>query len=87
MANEYSIGQAIVKTFAFFRLKSHWNGMAQSNDNITEGTMPDEEKMTIDERYNYLRIKHKQALLPRQPKATQPDVRRVQAEIHNAGGL
>jgi hypothetical protein len=34
--------------------------MVQSNDNVTEGTMPDEDKMTIDERYKYLRIKQKQ---------------------------
>jgi hypothetical protein len=33
--------------------------MVQSNDKVTEGTMPDEDKMTIDERYKYLRITQK----------------------------
>jgi hypothetical protein len=33
--------------------------MVHSNDNVTEGAMPDEEQMTIDERYKYLRIKQK----------------------------
>jgi hypothetical protein len=33
--------------------------MVRSKDNVTEGTMPDEEKMTIDERYKYLRIQQK----------------------------
>jgi hypothetical protein len=30
--------------------------MVLSNDNVTEGTMPTEEKMTIDERRKYLLI-------------------------------
>jgi hypothetical protein len=34
--------------------------MVHSIDNVTEGTMPNEEKMTIDERYKYLRIVQKQ---------------------------
>jgi len=33
--------------------------MVHSNDNITEGAMHSEERMTIDERYKYLRIKQK----------------------------
>jgi hypothetical protein len=33
--------------------------MVHSNDNVTEGAMPSEEEMTIDERYKYLRIKQK----------------------------
>jgi hypothetical protein len=33
--------------------------MVLSNDNVTEGAMPTEEKMTIDERYKYLRVMQK----------------------------
>jgi hypothetical protein len=33
--------------------------MVQSNDNVTEGTMPHKDRMTIDERYKYLRIRQK----------------------------
>jgi len=33
--------------------------MVHSNDNVTGGAMSNEEKMTIDERYKYLRIKHR----------------------------
>ena len=33
--------------------------MVLSNDNVTEGTMPTKEKMTIDERYKYLCIMQK----------------------------
>jgi len=43
----------------FFHLRCHQNDMVHSNDNVAEGAMPSEERMTIDERYKYLRIKQK----------------------------
>ena len=34
--------------------------MVLSNDNVAEGAMPNEKRMTIDERFKYLRIMQKQ---------------------------
>ena len=34
--------------------------MVHSNDKVTDGTMPNDERMTIDERYKYLRIRQEQ---------------------------
>src|SRR3990172_1851261 len=39
---------------AFTHLKCYRRGIVHSNDNVTEGTVPGEEKMTVDERRKYV---------------------------------
>jgi hypothetical protein len=45
--------------------------MVLSNDNVTEGAMPSEEEMTIDERYKYLRIKQKRYVRAKRKERSQ----------------
>jgi len=44
-----------VKSPVFTQVKCYWWGIVHSNDKATDGTMPSDEKMTIDERRKYLR--------------------------------
>jgi len=56
--------------------------MVPSNDNVTEGTMPTQDKMTIDERLKYLRIQH-----PRYQKAKRQERTRLLDEMERVIGL
>jgi hypothetical protein len=56
--------------------------MVLSKDNVTEGTMPTEDRMTIDERRKYLRIQH-----PHYRKANRQERTRLLNEMEGITGL
>lgn len=56
--------------------------MVPSKENVTEGTMPNEDKMTMDERLKYLRIQH-----PHYQKGNRQERTRLLDEMERVTGL
>ena len=59
---DYSMGLSQRQPSVFTHAKRYGSGIVHSNDNVTEGTMPNEEKMSINERRKYLRLIKKRYL-------------------------
>ena len=52
--NNYTSRVCLRAASAFFQIKCYRRIIVHSNENVTEGTMSEEECMTIDERRKYL---------------------------------
>src|SRR4030067_757834 len=74
--------RVLVKDDVFVHLKCYRSGIVHSNENVTEGTMPTDERMTINERRMYLKV-----MRPRYQKAGRKEKQHLLTEMEAVTGL